>query len=849
MKEKLLINLLIIITIILSVPQESNAQILENGLKFNSYETSKDLRTGINFTPEESIEIGNELKIKFDFSYWRVLEAYGHIFRVIGSNNTNIDLVSSPINSSFDDINLILGDSATAVSFLFEEIKMAPNQWMECELVISNRDKYVSFSVNGLSKRQNISQEIEQIKIAFGKNHIGKYASSDVPPMKLKNVVFVRDGEVIRNWPLLKYNENNSYDEIDENKAIATNPNWLIDQHSKWKNKDNIITSTRPQIVYLGDSKFVLITNRQMIEYDANELNHTTLNLKAATNLPKPQASVYLPEQNEIWTYDLDKLLINKFDLASKTYYETPANFGAEPSHWHTSLLTIDNSRVFIGGYGHYQYKNDLILHKDQQWNTKTIKNIEPRYLHAAGQDNNGQLYLFGGYGSKNGKQEVGARVFHQLYQINPENFDSKLLWEIDTDESTYVFSNSMIFDQSDSVFYVLKYEKDKFACSALLESYNVKTKDRQTYGDSLNFNFLDISSFVDLKLDKTNQQLIAVISSKENDQYITQFHTIKFPPKLSSEVIQAVPQNYNMHYAISAGLISTLLLIVFVFKNKKRPVTLKEEPKTIQSNQPDASSDPKLKTEILELVSNDKKFNDEKSAILLLGGFQIIDREGIDISEKFSPTLRSLLTLLLMHSTNQGKGISSNYIWETFWGDKSQSSARNNRNVNIKKLRGLLDTVGDSEIKNVSDKWIIHLGSNIFFDYQYLYDLMNQDEKITISDLQLIKKGNLLPAMEFDWIDGFKAKFSNKIVDYLLDKSKTLPVDDKVQIEIADVIFQHDIINQDALSIKITCLNAMKKFAFAKQTYEVFSKEYLTLYGEEFDTPFEDFIHSTING
>ena len=110
------------------------------GLKFSSYEQTKDLRTGLNLTPDSPIHIGEGFQMEFDLSFWRLTEAYGHIFRIITDDGTNIDLVSSPYSAKLNDLTLIIGDSASSIEYSFSEINLSMDNPLKFSLIISPSD-------------------------------------------------------------------------------------------------------------------------------------------------------------------------------------------------------------------------------------------------------------------------------------------------------------------------------------------------------------------------------------------------------------------------------------------------------------------------------------------------------------------------------------------------------------------------------------------------------------------------------------------------------------------------------------------------------------------------------------
>ena len=97
-----------------------------------------------------------------------------------------------------------------------------------------------------------------------------------------------------------------------------------------------------------------------------------------------------------------------------------------------------------------------------------------------------------------------------------------------------------------------------------------------------------------------------------------------------------------------------------------------------------------------------EKYFDRSRSAISLLGTFNVRDKDGNDITGAFTPRLKSLLILLVLYTEQSKQGILTKKATDILWSDKEEESARNNRNVTLRKLRILLEKVGDVEV--VSD-------------------------------------------------------------------------------------------------------------------------------------------------
>ena len=82
---------------------------------------------------------------------------------------------------------------------------------------------------------------------------------------------------------------------------------------------------------------------------------------------------------------------------------------------------------------------------------------------------------------------------------------------------------------------------------------------------------------------------------------------------------------------------------------------------------------------------------NAQTNAIYLLGNFQVIDKNGKDITVLFSSKVKQLFLIIFIHSVQKKQGISSSFIYGTLWPDKEQSNAKNLKGVTLNKLRKLL--------------------------------------------------------------------------------------------------------------------------------------------------------------
>ena len=238
-------------------------------------------------------------------------------------------------------------------------------------------------------------------------------------------------------------------------------------------------------------------------------------------------------------------------------------------------------------------------------------------------------------------------------------------------------------------------------------------------------------------------------------------------------------------------------------------------------------------------------------SSIYLFGGFQAFDKMGKDITANFTPTLKELFMLILLHSLKNGKGVSSQTLNETLWFDKTEDSARNNRNVNISKLRSLLEEIGDIALFKESTFWKIKLNREVYCDYVEMLHLLERPQRILHENeihrlLTVASSGKLLPDIENEWVDSYKSEFSNLLIDTLTLLSEQIgkrKSNYNLSCRIAECMLKYDIVNEEAIAIKCLALYNSGKKGFAKQAYDSFCREYKNLMETEFTIPFKELL------
>lgn len=840
------------------------------GLKFASYEVKKDFRTSLDLTPVRPLEIKGSFTLSFDFRYYRNYTAYGYIFRLIANNSTNFDFLSKTSSFQDNDIEFVAGSVYTNIHYNLNEIINDPvNDWIHSVIHFDLEKNTISINLNGIVKTDTFDiKEIRDIRIVFGANNYSRFSTSDVPPVIVKDIRFETRGKNIRYWKLDQYDKIPVIDLVGRNETEIINPVWVVDDHSRWKLKYTLTAKQYPQIAFNSQDSRVFIVeddHLQVVNLFADSVS--TIKYKSGRPLmPQSNQLIYNPLKNELWQYIINSPGIAKYNFKTNIWDNT-GQANSEPAYWHHNKFfsSVDHRLMTFGGYGFYKYKNQVYALNEisESWEEIPVTGfIKPRYLSALGYSNKpDEVLIFGGYGNETGKQELSPESLYDLYSLNLKSYRFTKLWELNNVEVSFSPGNSLIVDSAKDCFYVLCYPGHKYSTNLFLARFGISNPGMTIISDSIPYFFQDTESFCDLFYSGLTKELITITSRYlDNNQSEVSIYSLSFPPvKPGGKQLKKSAAGSSKIILILFSSIAVFAVLAIVFNLLKKLKIFQSPGKKILTpiSQPRAGlnindSEKASLSESMDL-STEKSFDTvRKCSIQFLGGFQVIDKNSHEITGLFTPTLKQIFVMILLSSGEGGKGVSSVLLKDNIWFRKSKESARNIRGVYIRKLRMLLDEIGDVKLVNNNSYWTICVGTDVNYDYgrvTYLLQNIRQNPDIVqnyFNELIMLGlKGPLLPNLEYDWLDKHKADYSNEIIDVLLDFSKRLDLqkDIKLIIQIADSVFSKDPLNEDALQLKCKVLNDNGKHSLAKNVYESFAREYLNSMGSHFDRSFNDLV------
>lgn len=849
--QKTIIFLLLILNPILLESQN-----ISSGLYFAAHSTIKEERTSLILSPEFDASKG--FTLDFDIKFRSEEHNYGYVFRIIIDNEKSFDLIAN-ITSGKKTLNLIEGNNVY-LAFDEELLKQYTwNKWVHIRCSIYPDSLRLVFNNQTLQDRYE-PINIRNVKFYFGYSDHHKFHSSDVPPMSVRNIK-IADGKnkTIAYWPLKEHQPYSCSDSLHHIPATVANPTWEINKHTKWVKEKTLELPIYTQIchtpskgnIYFANSSSVLIysTIDNVLDtiYSAHGAPYTEINNQL----------IYHPYHNELWSYDFDTLKwVSIFNFKDNTWTNNDREIKNPEYSQHNVFVSPNDSCLYIfGGYGNYQYKNQILKKGRMQDNWTPVsysEEIPPRYLSGSGYKNRDTILVFGGCGNPQGKQELGVINYCDLYAIDINTFKTKKLWTIPNDTKNFVIGNNIVADEKNNKLYALCFPNDCSNSYILLKSFDLNSGNNCTnYADTIPFTFNDVNSFCTLYYDSLQSQLYAVTNYNHNNKSNINVYSLAYPPLKIEDTLQT-DTGHKAHSALIKFFIGVGMCIIagmgcmyFYYRRRRKRNFIPNAPVT-------ASTDRLYETTSEEDNYKPKPAVHKKSSILFLDGFQVWDKDGTDITKSFTPILKQLLILIILYSVNNKKGISNVTLRELLWFDKMDESAQNNRRVNIRKLKLLLEKLDGAELVKESTYWSVKF-TQTYCDYIEVcnfIDKVKNNEPITATNINTLPlnllSGQLLPYVQTDWLDSFKSNYANSVLDTAINLSKReyIKENNELLIRIANSMFAHDKTDEYALILKCQALYKNGRTSLAKTTFDTFCNEYKIMLNTDYTKTFNEVIN-----
>ncbi|MFI3263305.1 MAG: kelch repeat-containing protein [Rikenellaceae bacterium] len=852
MKIKKLIYLTLLTILVVS----SYAQDTQYGLIFNSKDTAKERKTSFSVPSDSPFKLNEPMTLDFKFTSQSKNKIFGYIARVVINDTINFDIIST--NDSEVMHPYLRATSKGNILLSFNDLYRDERTINNIKLRIDPLKDSVFIDINGLTT--TVHTEIpdnSECQILFGTNNTKKFYTTDIAPIIIRDISFQIGSKKPYLWKMDKHGKGFTIDENYGAKLEIKNDNWLLDKHLTWKNLWNRDTPYRMHTVFDDDHTLYIVTREGITSYDFITKEVKTINTGDSFLSGLQSSSIIYDHKYKTLRYlylDKDEQSTSLFDFETERWNPTVKDTKLS-KHLHSNLISSprDSSILQFFGYGYFKYKSSLFSYKDGSYDLQSLSPpIKPRYLAAMGV-NADTAYIFGGIGNLTGVQELGTEVFNDLYKYDFSTNKASKVWDMHDAIHTEVAAKNIIINPDNpnkglSLFYT---PINNVSYLVLKEIDLREPKISAPKADTLVYNFHDVRSEAQLFYVKGDSKLYAVITHRnpETEKYKIRIFNINYPILQESDVFLDEPKSSekkSLFFVLLAILSSCLLFAVVYFKRKKE-AALKAS--LVTSTQADELEDLEGTTSKTEPITRElvQDKHEKQAGVYLLGGFTVINRDHIDITKEFTPIMKQLLALIIIYTNKNGKGISNNKTKELLWFDKSDTSAQNNRNVNISKIRNILQNVGDFALVSENSYWRITYSQTDFCDYIYAQQKLNtvssMDSGLACNTIKDIANfGELLPNQNADFFDQYKAEYSDLIISTAqLQIQKTINKHDIISLASTILIF--DKTDEEALKIKCKTLIEIGKNGIAKTTYDNFTREYKTLFDSKYEVSFEEIV------
>lgn len=837
----------------LGIPFSGVAQ--DYGLRFSSHGAVVDQRTTLQLG--EDICAREKVRLKFDFRFERRSHGYfGYLFRMVTPKRLNIDLIFKP-SSPNHKFHLVVGKKLKGTNFGISNVYA----WNRVEVLLDIRQDMVQVITSDTTiAAHNVGfSDRECVKIVFGRSAIPGIQSIDLPPMVVRDVRLTVDGELRHHWPLNQAEGDIAYDTVSNVNATVVNPGWMLEDFQRWRLHRQLTFSgpvsaafnARDEVVMImsNDSLVAVpLTEQPSVSYDFHE--------EADFVFPGDQA-VFHEGRNEFININPTHPGVTTYDFDDKSLRVDRTISPKMSKFWHyNKVLNEEQGTLFlVGGYGFLTYKNLARRYHiaSDDWDTLQLKGdvIAPRYLFGLGNDNSEVSYLIGGYGSVTGDQVLYPQTFRDLYKIRWENSEVEKLYELPPEAEPFVFANSIVV-VGDSVYYGLRFPRFQYKSHLQLVRGSLSKPEYYPIGDSIPFLFHDIKSFADLFYAEKSKLLVGIKTYFNDSVNATDvaLYTISFPPiAVNPQQLHAghaAEDNDSIVVALVGGAIvlGAIGLYFAVFRARGKPRAGTDETMSVtQVPEPVPAEQQTVGQEVDTAVSASPVAN----RIRFFGGFHVFNREGEEITNKFTPLLKELFLLIALNTLRDGKGISSQRLDEILWFDKTEKSARNNRSVNIAKLRLILSEVGFDLSKSTGHWKIEAIDEDARIDYADYQQLVGDRKLLSREQAEkligIVGKGAFLPNLEYEWLDSFKSAVSTEVITLLNSylKTRDQKEDHSHVMDVVQCIYLFDAVDEEAMGMECRALIRMGNHTLAKVAYDKFRKQYFALYSQEYSKSFQE--------
>ena len=787
---------------------------IQDGMLFRSYDVPAEQRTSLHLPggPREWVTFTDSLTLSFSLKIELDKGRFGYICRLALDDLLPIDLLLYP----HEDLPQICATADHRTIIPLNEDGDNVEEWKDYYVRIYEERDDLVVTANGREIFRGLyAASRHRLKVCFGKSDAPGMVSSDVAPMLLADLQLKVDRRRALSWLL---SEEADLAPCSNVTIKACNHFFLKDLNRKWT---PILSLEMPSVTHAcfspDKSRVYFISDGQVVQAEVASHRYQRYPYRRDMKFARVcDDFLVLPDSTLVYAA-MDREEFIRFD--ADTHEWSADNTRSRTSlYLHHNTLQLDSTGQVLQlfGYGQHRYSNEAFFWDPAKAGVvrQVWSDIPPRYLAAAGVKD-GKVYVLGGKGNTEGRQELGVRFFDSFLEIDPADGSARPMWSSEL-MTHNVGAKDLVFEKDGDSFLVLTYDPEIQESALQLRRFRFEDGTSEALADALPYSFSDISSEARLGYNEEEEFYLATLCWKDAAaKYHAALYMLGAPILSPCAAFRAPGMPDWAWWAIGAACILALLSGLLILRKHRR-----------------TAADEAFPEEISNLALP------KKPGVYLLGGFHVLDKECNDIASSFSPILVQLLSILALNTAERG-GISNAKLKSMLWPDKSDESFNNNKGVNLNRLRGLLEQVGGLSIVSDGGNWKL-------IDEAQHCDCLVAKQRLAEGNIEQILRvaswGPLLPEYQFDWLDPYKSRYTD-LVFSRLDEIVASGVSAEQRVKIADCRLLFDSLDEEGVLLKCQALVSLGKVGAAQSVFARFVNEYERVMQEKFDKDFALFI------
>ena len=816
-----------------------SGQAIPQGLGFKSTAQSHIAnRTSYKVFAEGAPKFREKLILSFELS---VLDpnSFGFIC-IVDAENSNKDysLAYIKADSQHSYLKLNLKGEENLLTIPVQSSLLGKGKWFNVNLCFNLKENRIEVALNTDKyevKRSGLNDLINS-QIFFGKNE----NIIDIPSFAIRNLTVSNSKEKF-DFEFKEYAGNEVHDQHGNGIGQVENPVWVINDSYHWRQRFTYSADEVFAVNYDStEMKIQVVGKDSLASYD---IVKSTFEKKAYTNrLPvsiRLGASFFL--DGKLFVYEVNNVpngspTMSSLDLTTYTWKEKSNLTLDQQLHHHNAYLNPETKQLLLfGGFGNNRLSNSFYNYDiaENSWNKLNFTGdvITPRFFAGMGKQND-QLLLFGGVGNKTGDQSIGKIYYFDCYSIDLKNQKIKKLWEVNRGDEKLVSARNLVISGDNSSFYALCYPEYIPKTFIKLYKYDIKTGKNVVLGDSIPIVSEEIQTNANLYLNSNTQELYCVIQEVSKGSSKLSIYSIDNPPISAGELYtNSKHSNHFIYWAF--GIIAAIVLCVYgIFRLKKCSIIV---------------TDP---------VSESRKDKAEriifprKNAVYIFGIFTVYNCDGHECSHLFSPQIKQLFLLILLRSTKDGEGITSEEIYNLFWPTKPIKNAKIIKGVTINKLRTILCDIDGIELILDNQHFRFITQEPFYCDY---FDLKSVCAGISVDNnetnnerlIELTSRGCFLQSGDNEYFDSYKRDLADQILILIPDILKQYFHSGEFAktITMASVLYTVDELNECAFYFIVNSYLRLGDEFSAKKQYNNYILRYKKVQGEDYGVLYPELV------